>query len=250
MTYMSGNKQVALITGGNGGIGKSIARSLLRDGFFVVLADLKDEVADTARDLKNETNGNILGMMADVTDFTSTVELFNNIRRETATESVSVLINNAGITRDATIRKMTYEQWDQVMRVNLYGAFNCTKQVVEGMIGNHFGRIINISSISRYGNRGQANYAASKAGLVGLTLTLARELGKYGITSNAISPGIINTEMISTIPAEILKDYENKIPSGRLGKPEEVAELISFLCSEKASYINGEVININGGFFF
>ena len=106
------------------------------------------------------------------------------------------------------------------------------------------------ATISRYGNRGQANYAASKAGLVGLTLTLARELGKYGITSNAISPGIINTEMISTIPAEILKDYENKIPSGRLGKPEEVAELISFLCSEKASYINGEVININGGFFF
>ncbi|OWP54256.1 MAG: 3-oxoacyl-[acyl-carrier-protein] reductase [Cuniculiplasma sp. C_DKE] len=250
MTYMSGNSKIAVITGGNGGIGKSIAKSLLRDKFSVILGDLKNEVVDTAREISQEMSGEILGMKVDVTDFLSTVEFFKNIKEQMPYGKVSVLINNAGITRDSTIRKMTYEQWDQVMKVNLYGAFNCTKQVVEDMIGNNFGRIINISSISRYGNRGQANYAASKSGLVGLTLTLARELGKYGITSNAISPGIINTEMIATIPADILKDYEKKIPAGRLGTPEEVAEVISFLCSDKASYINGEIINVNGGFFF
>lgn len=250
MTFMSGNSKIAVITGGNGGIGKSIAKSLLRDKFSVILGDLKNEVAGTAREISQEMSGDILGMKVDVTDFSSTVEFFKNIKEQMPEGTVSVLINNAGITRDSTIRKMTYEQWDQVMKVNLYGAFNCTKQVVEDMIGNNFGRIINISSISRYGNRGQANYAASKSGLVGLTLTLARELGKYGITSNAISPGIINTEMIATIPANILKDYEKKIPAGRLGTPEEVAEVISFLCSDKASYINGEIINVNGGFFF
>lgn len=250
MTYMSGSSKIAVITGGNGGIGKSIAKSLLRDKFSVILGDLKNEVVDTAREISQEMSGEILGMKVDVTDFLSTVEFFKNIKEQMPYGKVSVLINNAGITRDSTIRKMTYEQWDQVMKVNLYGAFNCTKQVVEDMIGNNFGRIINISSISRYGNRGQANYAASKSGLVGLTLTLARELGKYGITSNAISPGIINTEMIATIPADILKDYEKKIPAGRLGTPEEVAEVISFLCSDKASYINGEIINVNGGFFF
>ena len=250
MTFMSGNSKIAVITGGNGGIGKSIAKSLLRDKFSVILGDLKNEVAGTAREISQEMSGDILGMKVDVTDFSSTVEFFKNIKEQMPEGTVSVLINNAGITRDSTIRKMTYEQWDQVMKVNLYGAFNCTKQVVEDMIGNNFGRIINISSISRYGNRGQANYAASKSGLVGLTLTLARELGKYGITSNAISPGIINTEMIATIPADILKDYEKKIPAGRLGTPEEVAEVISFLCSDKASYINGEIINVNGGFFF
>jgi 3-oxoacyl-[acyl-carrier protein] reductase len=145
---------------------------------------------------------------------------------------------------------MTYEQWDSVIKVNLYGSFNCTKEVVEDMIREGFGRIVNISSISRFGNRGQANYSASKAGLVGFTMTLAKELAKYGITVNAISPGIIDTDMAKTIPEPIMSDLIRRIPEGRLGRPDEIASLVSFLISEKAQYINGETINVNGGFFF
>jgi 3-oxoacyl-[acyl-carrier protein] reductase len=244
---MSG-KKTAVITGGSGGIGISIGKQLAEENYTVVLGDLRDQVFNIAKEISLQTSADVFGLNVDVTDPNSVNTFFKKIAEQTG--HVDVLINNAGITRDATFRKMTYEQWDSVIKVNLYGSFNCTKEVVEDMIREGFGRIVNISSISRFGNRGQANYSASKAGLVGFTMTLAKELAKYGITVNAISPGIIDTDMAKTIPEPIMSDLIRRIPEGRIGRPDEIASLVSFLISEKAQYINGETINVNGGFFF
>lgn len=246
---MSG-KRIAVVTGGSGGIGSAIGKQLAEENYTVILGDLKNEVSEVAKKLSLQTSGEVFGYTVDVTDVNSVSSFFKKISDQTGNKHVDIMINNAGITRDATFRKMTYDQWDSVIKVNLYGSFNCTKEVVEGMIQEGFGRIVNISSISRYGNRGQANYSASKAGLVGFTMTLAKELAKHGITVNAISPGVIDTDMVKTIPESIMSDLVRRIPEGRLGKPEEIASLISFLISEKAQYINGEIINVNGGFFF
>ncbi|MDS0256741.1 3-oxoacyl-ACP reductase FabG [Thermoplasmatales archaeon AK] len=244
---MSGPKTV-VITGGAGGIGTAIGRQLAEEGYRIILGDLRAEVSEVANELRKETSGDVLGYTVDVADAGSVSKFFENIFKSDI--DIDILINNAGITRDTTFRKMTFDQWDIVIKVNLYGAYHCTKMVIDGMIRRGFGRIVNISSISRYGNIGQANYAASKAGLVGLTLTLAKELARYGITVNAISPGLIETEMVKAIPEQVMANMLKRIPSGRLGRPDEIASLVSFLLSERAQYINGEIINVNGGFFF
>lgn len=246
---MSG-KRTAVVTGGSGGIGTAIGKQLAEENYMVILGDLRDDVSDVAKKISLQTSGEVSGYTVDVTDSISVSKFFKRISEQAGNGHADILINNAGITRDATFRKMTYKQWDSVIKVNLYGSFYCTKEVVEGMVKDGFGRIVNISSISRFGNRGQANYSASKAGLVGLTLTLAKELAKHGITVNAISPGVIDTEMVKTIPEPIMSDLVKRIPEGRLGRPDEIASLISFLISDKAQYINGEIINVNGGFFF
>jgi 3-oxoacyl-[acyl-carrier protein] reductase len=246
---MSG-KRTAVVTGGSGGIGTAIGKQLAEENYMVILGDLREDVSDVAKKISLQTSGEVSGYTVDVTDASSVSKFFKRISEQAGNGHADILINNAGITRDATFRKMTYEQWDSVIKVNLYGSFNCTKEVVEGMVKDGFGRIVNISSISRFGNRGQANYSASKAGLVGLTMTLAKELAKHGITVNAISPGVIDTEMVKTIPEPIMSDLVKRIPEGRLGRPDEIASLISFLISDKAQYINGEIINVNGGFFF
>ena len=247
---MSSTKRVVVITGGNGGIGAAIGKKFSENGDIVVLGDIKEDVVKFARDLAQKEDKEIFGSVIDVTDPSSVSGFFSKLSELTGKGSVDILVNNAGITRDAMFRKMTFEQWDTVLKVNLYGTYNCTKEAVEGMIQQNSGRIINITSISRYGNKGQANYAASKAGIVGLTLTLARELAKHNITVNAISPGIIDTELVKTIPESIMSSFLSRNPTGRLGKPEEIAALVLFLSSSEASYINGEVINVNGGFFF
>lgn len=247
---MIGTKGLTVITGASGGIGRELARKFSLEGFAVAMGDLKDTVLEDANSIADETKGKIKGFLVDVTDFEKCGTFISEALKWSGEDHVQVIINNAGITRDSLLGKMTWEQWDIVMKVDLYGVFNCTRQVTEGMIGAKSGRIINISSVSRFGNKGQANYASAKAGIVGFTKTLAKELGKFGITSNAISPGLIETDILKTIPDKLIQEFIDDIPARRLGKPEEVANLALFLASDKASYINGEAININGGFFF
>jgi 3-oxoacyl-[acyl-carrier protein] reductase len=161
---------------------------------------------------------------------------------------IDILVNNAGITRDSTLKKMTSEQWQQVIDVNLTGVFNCTKCVVEYMLDKGFGRIINTSSVvALYGNFGQTNYVAAKAGLIGMTKTWAKELGRKGINVNAVAPGFIATEMVMQMPENVLDAMKSKVPVGRLGKPEEIAATYLFLASDDAAYINGAVISVDGG---
>lgn len=241
---------LAVITGASGGIGKELAKKFSADGFTVAMGDVRNTVKELANSISNETKSKIRGFVVDVIDFDKCGAFISEAIEWSGEDHVQVIINNAGITRDSLLGKMTWEQWDTVIKVDLYGVFNCTRQVTEGMVKAGSGRIINISSVSRFGNKGQANYASAKAGIVGFTKTLAKELGKFGITSNAISPGLIDTEILKTIPDNLIQRFIEGIPAKRLGKPEEVAELALFLASEKASYINGEVININGGFFF
>ncbi|MEO7177042.1 MAG: SDR family oxidoreductase, partial [Saprospiraceae bacterium] len=162
--------------------------------------------------------------------------------------SLDILINNAGITRDATLKKMTMDEWNSVINVNLTGVFNCSKAASSHMADNKYGRIVNAASVvALYGNFGQTNYAATKAGVLGMTKVWAKELGKKGITVNAVAPGFIRTEMMEAIPASVLEGLENKTPLGRLGTPEEVAHLYTFLASEEAAFINGSTISIDGG---
>jgi NAD(P)-dependent dehydrogenase (short-subunit alcohol dehydrogenase family) len=164
--------------------------------------------------------------------------------------NIDILVNNAGIVRDKSFVKMTPQMWTEVLSVNLDGAFYCTKVVIEGMLERKYGRIVNISSvIGRMGNRGQANYAASKAGMIALTQTLAKEFASKGITVNAVAPGFIETDMVKSVPKEILDKILAQIPLGRLGKPSEVAGAVAYLVSEEGSYITGQVIDINGGLY-
>lgn len=247
---MTKTGQVAVITGASGGIGRELARAFSKKGYKVAMGDIRDTVKEEAKKIAGETGGEVAGFTVDVSDFQSCESFISSILSWSGNDHVEVLVNNAGITRDSLFSKMSYEQWDTVMKVDLYGIFNCTKPVTEGMIKAGSGRIINISSVSRLGNKGQANYSSAKAGIVGFTKTLAKELGRYNITSNAISPGLIDTEILRTIPDKLIQAFIDDIPMKRLGKPEEVANLAVFLASDEAAYINGEVINLNGGFFF
>jgi 3-oxoacyl-[acyl-carrier protein] reductase len=165
-------------------------------------------------------------------------------------QGLDVLVNNSGITRDALFLRMSEEQWDQALSVNLKGAFNCAKAAVRFMVKQRSGRIVNISSVvGQIGNIGQANYSASKAGIMGFTKSIARELAHRGITVNAVAPGFINTEMTRSLPEKAKELFMNQIPMGRIGEPEEVAEVVYWLASEAASYITGQVIHVNGGLY-
>lgn len=247
---MQKENELVVITGASGGIGRELTRAFSRKGYTVAMGDIRETVKDEAAKIAEETRGRVGGFTVDVSDFGSCEKFFSEALKWSGCDHVQVLVNNAGITRDSLFSKMTFEQWDMVMKVDLYGIFNCTKPVTDGMIKAGSGRIINISSVSRLGNKGQANYASAKAGIVGLTKTLAKELGRFGVTSNAISPGLIDTEILRTIPEKLIQGFIEDIPMKRLGKPEEVANLAVFLASDEAAYINGEVINVNGGFFF
>ena len=247
---MQKENELVVITGASGGIGRELAKAFSKKGYTVAMGDIRETVKGEAAKIAERTKGRVGGFTVDVSDFGSCEKFFAEMLKWSGCDHVQVLVNNAGITRDSLFSKMSYEQWDTVMKVDLYGIFNCTKPVTEGMIKAGGGRIINISSISRLGNKGQANYSSAKAGIVGFTKTLAKELGRYNITSNAISPGLIDTEILRTIPEKLIQGFIEDIPMKRLGKPEEVANLAVFLASEEAAYINGEVINLNGGFFF
>ena len=240
--------RIAIVTGGASGIGRAIAFKLASLGAAVVLGDVKlEELKNVVNEITQQTSSKVLPLYVNVGDFNSAKEFYQKATEILGIDYVDILVNNAGINRDALFVKMTFEQWDEVMKVDLYSMFNMTKQVVDGMIRRNYGRIINMSSMSWLGNIGQANYSAAKAGVIGFTKTLARELAKYNITVNAITPGFIDTPMTRAVPEKVRQKIIERIPMGRVGSPEEVANLIAFLSSEEASYITGEVIGVTGG---
>jgi 3-oxoacyl-[acyl-carrier protein] reductase len=237
--------KVAIITGAARGIGKAISKRLSQEGIAVALCDLLDEVSATAEELKSE-GANVLPLQADVTDLEA-VELIVKTTLDKL-GSVDILVNNAGIVRDALLVRMKESDWDAVIAVNLKGAFNCIKAVARPMMKQRAGRIINISSVMGLtGNVGQANYSASKAGIIGLTKSAAKELGRRGINVNAIAPGFIMSKMTESLPEDQKKMALNSIPLGFLGSPEDVANAVAFLVSDSARYITGQVIQVDGG---
>ncbi|GAC1566905.1 MAG: acetoacetyl-CoA reductase [Vulcanimicrobiaceae bacterium] len=241
------NGQVALVTGGTRGIGAAITTMLARDGVRVAAGYSKGD--DVANALKSKLEGE----GATITVHQGRVDTMDDCRRVVdeamkAHGRIDYLINNAGITIDKTVRKMTDEDWNTVLAVNLSGAFRMTKSVLEHMIERGSGRIVNISSvIGETGNIGQANYAASKAGLAGLSKSLALEMAQRGITVNVVAPGFIETEMVAAIPKDTLDKVIARVPQRRLGRPEEVARVVRFLLEDESSYITGAVYSVNGG---
>jgi len=237
--------KIAVITGAADGLGKAGAIQFAKEGATVLIWDFNEEKGQQTANEINEF-GKAEFTKVNTADFA-------NVEKATAAAiakygRIDILVNNAGITRDASFKKMTSEQWQQVIDVNLTGVFNCTKCISPYMVDNNWGRIINTSSVvALYGNFGQANYVATKAGVIGITKTLAREFGRKGVTVNAVAPGFIATEMVKKMPENVLKAMEDKVPVGRLGKPEEIANVYAFLASDDAAYINGAVISVDGG---
>ena len=241
------NERVAVVTGGTRGIGAAITRLLARSGVRVAAGYNKGR--DAAQKLQDEfgSDGAAVSIHQGRVDEPGDCErVIGEVLERHG--RIDYLVNNAGITVDKTVRKMTHDDWHNVLDVNLFGAFCMTKAVLEHMIGRGFGRIVNISSvIGETGNVGQANYAASKAGLFGFTKSLALETAQRGITVNCVAPGFIETEMVAAIPEPVLAKVVEKIPQRRLGKPEEVARVVRFLLEDDSSYITGAVYSVNGG---
>ena len=241
-------KKVALVTGASRGIGKAIAVELARNGVNVAVNYNKDEKgALSVVDEIKKLGADSIAVKADVSSFEECAAMIESVRKKFG--FLDILVNNAGALFDKSLRNMEKEQWDLVVRTNLDGAYNVTKNALSLIRDN--GRIINISSIVGInGNHGQTNYAASKAGIIGFTKSLAKELGKQGITVNAVAPGVIETQMTKGIPFIRKKIILSMIPLGKIGMPQDVANVVAFLASEKSSYITGEVIRVDGGFSF
>ncbi len=240
--------RLAVVTGGTGGLGGAISTKLHDKGYRVVVthSPRNERIAELLAEFKSQ-GYDFHSYQVDVTDYDSCQACVAKIQAELG--PVDILINNAGVTRDTTFRKMGKVDWDVVMRTNLDSMFNMTKPVVDGMVDRGWGRIINVSSVNgSKGAFGQTNYAAAKSGIHGFTKSLALEVARKGVTVNTISPGYIGTKMVTAIPAEVLETkILPQIPLGRLGKPEEVAGLIIYLCSDEAAFVTGANIAINGG---
>jgi len=241
-------KRTALITGGMGGLGETISTKMADAGYRVAVtySPSNKHAEQWVADMKAR-GYDFRAYPCDVADYDSCKKCVESVAWEFG--QVDILVNNAGITRDMTFRKMTKPDWDAVIRTNLDSVFNLTKQVCDGMVDRGWGRVINVSSVNgSKGAFGQTNYAAAKSGMHGFTKSLALEVAKKGVTVNTISPGYIGTKMVTAIPKEILDSkILPQIPVGRLGKPEEIAGLIIYLCSEEAAFVNGANIAINGG---
>jgi 3-oxoacyl-[acyl-carrier protein] reductase len=234
--------KVALVTGASRGIGQAISLQLKDDGYRVL------GTATTSSGIKSLKDKGIEGLELDLNSPNSKETFWQEI--ESKEVNISILVNNAGITRDNIVLRMSDNEWQDIMNVNLNGAFYLTKKILKMMLKLKWGRVINITSTSAsIGNKGQSNYSAAKAGVEAFTKSLAREVGKRNITINSIAPGFISTDMTEQNDAVNSEDLMNEIPLGRFGKPEEVAHLASFLCSEEASYITGQILHINGGLY-
>jgi 3-oxoacyl-[acyl-carrier protein] reductase len=238
--------KVSIITGAGQGIGRATALKFASEGAKVAVCDINiAAVEDTVREII-DAGGEAAGFTVDVTDKESIARMVTGVMVKWG--RIDTLVNNAGIVQDAQFKKMTDEQFDSVIDVNLKGVYHCTKAVVDIMLEQNSGVILNASSIvGLYGNFGQTNYAATKFGVIGMMKTWARELGRKGIRANAICPGFIETPILSSIPDKVIKMMEDKVPMGRLGKPEEIANTYAWLASDEASYINGAVIEVSGG---
>jgi len=245
MTARLSNK-VAIITGAAQGIGLATALKFAQEGAIVIICDIKQAGVDEAVAQCRALGATVEGFVMDVTQRA----VVNTVVAAVVAKytRIDVLVNNAGITQDARLQKMTAEQFDQVIDVNLRGVFNCAQAVADGMVAQGSGVILNASSVvGLYGNFGQTNYAATKFGVIGFTKTWSRELGPKGIRTNAVAPGFITTPMVAAMPEKVLTDLTAKVALRRLGKPEEIANVYAFLASDDASYINGEVIEVSGG---
>ncbi len=239
--------KIALVTGASRGIGRQIAISMAREGALVIV-NYNGSAARAEETVKEitESGGQAEAVQCNVSDYAAVEEMVKYVIGKY--KRLDVLVNNAGITKDNLLMKMGEEDFDAVIGINLKGAFNCTKHVSRQMLKQKGGRIINISSVSGVmGNAGQANYCASKAGVIGLTKSVARELGSRGITVNAIAPGFIDTEMTEVLSEDVKKAMGEQIPLKRFGRTEDVAEAAVFLASDRAAYITGQVINVDGG---
>ncbi|MCZ6671052.1 MAG: 3-oxoacyl-[acyl-carrier-protein] reductase [Acidobacteria bacterium] len=241
--------KTALITGGSRGIGFAVASRLARNGCTVHLMGRNPERLErSVAGIRDETGATVEGIVADLGDEKSLADALREISRKD--RSYQFLVNNAGIARDGLVLRMRLEQWDEVMRVNLTAAFRITRAVLPAMVKARCGKVVNITSVvALMGNPGQANYVASKAGMIGFTKSLAREIGSRGITVNAVAPGLIETDMTANLQEGARRSMTERIPLGRVGLPAEVAAGVCFLLSGSADYITGEVLNISGGLY-
>jgi 3-oxoacyl-[acyl-carrier protein] reductase len=238
--------KVSIITGAGQGIGQATALKFAKEGAKVAVCDINmTAVDDTVRKVR-EAGGEAAGFRVDVTDKDSIAGMVEGVMAKWG--RVDTLVNNAGIVQDAQFKKMSEDQFDRVIDVNLKGVYNCTKAVVDIMLAQNSGVILNASSIvGIYGNFGQTNYAATKFGVIGMVKTWARELGRKGIRANAICPGFVETPILASMPEKVVRMMEDRVPMGRLAKPEEIANTYAWLASDEASYINGAVIEVSGG---
>jgi 3-oxoacyl-[acyl-carrier protein] reductase len=240
------DKRLAVVTGGARGIGRAIVMELLKQGKQVAVIDLNADNLAELEGVAKEDGFEVITKCCDITKTDQLDEILKGIADDHG--SIDILVNNAGITRDKLMMQMEEDDFDIIMNVNLKAAFMATKVVLRGMIRNKFGRIVHISSVAGVmGQAGSANYAASKAGLIGMAKSIAREVGKKGVTANCIAPGFIDTEMTSVLPDMVKQAAMAVIPMKRMGKPEEIAQAVAFLCSDSAGYITGQVLCVDGG---
>ena len=238
--------KVSIITGAAQGIGLATAEKFAREGAIVIVCDLRQPGVDAAVARCRELGAQAVGYAVNVTDRDAVDAMVGAVKEQFG--RIDVLVNNAGITQDARLQKMTLEQFDRVIDVNLRGVFHCSQAVADTMVAQGSGVILNASSVvGLYGNFGQTNYAATKAGVIGFTKTWSRELGPKGIRVNAVAPGFVETPILATVPEKVLQAMREDVPLKRLGRPHEIANVYAFLASDEASYINGTVIEVAGG---
>ena len=240
--------QVAVVTGAARGIGRAISLALADEGAHIVAVDVLADALDSTVGEIAAKGVKAVARQVDVTDSEQVEQLFASVVSDF--DRLDIMVNNAGITRDTLLLSMDDQQWDQVIQVNLRGVFICTRAAAKIMLRQRYGRIVNMASVSGLmGNAGQANYAASKAGVVGLTKTVAKEMAKRKVTCNAVAPGFIKTDMTDALPEKVRKQVKLVIPAGRFGQPEDVAAAVVFLASPQAEYITGQVLSVDGGLY-
>lgn len=240
------SRTITLVTGASRGIGKAIAKRFAKEGHFVIGTATSEKGVETIEEYLSDTGG--IGRVLNVRDQEQVDKLFEEI--ESVYGSVQVLVNNAGVTKDGLLMRMKDEDWEEVIDTNLTSIYRVSKRAIRGMMKARRGRIINITSVvAQMGNAGQANYAATKAGVEGFSRTLAREIGSRQVTINCVAPGLIETDMTDELDERLLNSMMDAVPIGRLGQPEDVAAAVSFLASDEASYITGAVIPVNGGMY-